>query len=150
MIVLTAASLAVAPAVAPAAAWIAPAWTSLRAGLHAAPLVAIRAVEQGAGGGRGGYLGLRVHRAGGRLAAQNRAVVGISEPDHTFGTDGDPVHTICAEECPIRASGILKYPGVLFMPQDRVPPQHAGVGHDDVGARIPAQPVSSPGLQSMI
>ena len=63
MIVLTAVSLAAAPA----AAWIAPAWIGLRAELRAAPLVAIRPVEQGAGGGgRGGYLGLRVHWAGGR------------------------------------------------------------------------------------
>jgi hypothetical protein len=113
-------------AAAPAAAWIAPAWIGLRAELRAAPLVAIRPVEQGAGGGgRGGYLGLRVHWAGGRLAAQNRAVVRISEPDNAFGTDGDPVDTPGANECPIRASDILKYPGVLFMPQDRMPPGHA-------------------------
>jgi hypothetical protein len=121
MIVLTAVSLAAAPV----AAWIAPAWISFRADLRAAPLVAIRPVEQGAGGGRGGYLGLRMHWAGGRLAAQNRAVVRISEPDNAFGTDGDPVHTPGANKCPIRASDILKYPGVLFMPQDRVPPGHA-------------------------
>ena len=121
MIVLTAVSLAAAPA----AAWITPAWTSLRAGLRAAPLVAIRPVGQGAGRGRGGYLGLRVHQAGGRLAAQHRAVVRIPKPDNAFGTDGDPVHTPGANKCPIRASDILKYPGVLFMPQDRMPPGHA-------------------------
>jgi len=122
MIVLTAVSLAAAPVTAS----IAPAWTGLRAGLRAAPLVAIRPVEQGAGAdSRGGYLGLRVHRAGGRLAPQNRAIVRISEPDNAFGTDGDPIHTPGANKCPIRASDILKYPGVLFMPQDRMPPGHA-------------------------
>jgi len=122
MIVLTAVSLAAAPA----AAWIVPAWTSLRAAPRAAPLVAIRTVEQGAGAdGRGGYLGLRVHRAGGRHAPQNRAVVRISEPDNAFGTDSDPVYTPGANKSPVRASDILKYPGILFMPQDRMPPGHA-------------------------
>ncbi len=143
MIVLTAVSAAAGPA----AAWLVPARTSVRAGRP----VAIRPVEQGAGGGgRGGYLGLRVHRAGGRLVPQDRAVVRIPEPDSAFGTDRDPVPTLGANKCPIRASGILRYPSVPFVPEDRRPPGHALVGHDDVGVRIPAQPVRSPGLQSVI
>ena len=122
MIVLTGVSLAAAPAT----AGLVPARTSLRASPRAGRAVAIRPVEQGAGGGgQGGSLGLRVHRAGGRLAPQNRAVVRIPEPDNAFGTDRDPVHTPGANNCPIRASGILKYPSVLFVPEDRMPPGHA-------------------------
>jgi hypothetical protein len=64
-------------------------------------------------------------RAARSVHAENRAVVRIPEPDNAFGTDRDPVHTPGANKCPIRASGILKYPSVLFVPEDRMPPGHA-------------------------
>ena len=77
-----------------------------------------------AGAGRR-YLGGRVHGAGGRFTAQHRAILRITEPDHAIGTDGDPVHTASPDKCPVCASGILKYPCVLFVPERRMTPRHA-------------------------
>jgi hypothetical protein len=91
-----------------------------------------------------------VHRLGSRFAPQHRAVVGIAEPNYTISTNGDAFHTPGADKCPIRTAGILKDPDVLFMPEDGVAPRHAGISQDDVGRRIPAQPVVGSRLQSMI
>jgi hypothetical protein len=93
----------------------------------------------GAGTDGRGDLGLRVHRASGRLAAQDRAIRRIAEPDNAVRTNSDAVHTLGSDKCPIRAADIFKYPGVLFVAQHRVMPRHARVGHDDVRTRIPAQ-----------
>ncbi len=126
----------------------------------AAGLVLNRSVVQhggaglAAGGERAGvgrrYLGGCMHGAGGRLAAQYRAILGITEPDHAIGTDGDPVHAAGPDKRPVCTSRVLKYPCVLFVPERRMTPRHARVGQDDIGARIPAQLVRGPRVQSVV
>jgi hypothetical protein len=83
------------------------------------------------------------HRAllGSRLAAQDGTVIRVAETDDAIGADRDPVHPARPDERAVRAADVLENPGVLLMPQDRVPPRHPRIGHDDIGLRIPAQPV---------
>ena len=82
---------------------------------------AVIAEHAGTGGGRG-YFRRRVHRAGGRLTAQERAVGWITEPDNAVRANSDALYTLGSDKRPIRASEVLKYPGVLFVTEDRVVP----------------------------
>ncbi len=116
-------------------------------GLDGVPAVAFE--RAGTGGGRG-YFRRRVHRTGGWHAAQDRAVRWVTKPDNAVRTDGDPVYTLRPGKCPVRTPDVLKYPGVRFIPENRVTPRHTRVGHDDVGTRIPAQSVRGPRVQSEI
>jgi hypothetical protein len=84
------------------------------------------------------------------FAPQQRAVLGVAEPNNTISTNGDAVHATGVDKCPIRTARILEYPHVLFMTQDSVLPRYAGVSKDDVGRRIPAQSVVGSRLQSMV
>jgi hypothetical protein len=79
-----------------------------------------------------------VRRFGRGFAPQHRSVVRVAQPDNAIDTNGDAVHTVGTNECPICAARILKYPGVLFMPEDGMTPGHAGIIKHDVGRRIPA------------
>jgi hypothetical protein len=63
-----------------------------------------------------------VRGPGGRLTPQDRAVVGIAEPNYTFGTNNDAVHAASTDKRPVCAAGILEYPGVLFMAQHSMTP----------------------------
>ncbi len=98
---------------------------------------AVIAERARAGDGRG-YFRRRVHWADDWLAAQDRAVLRIAEPDHAVRTNGDAVYTLGPDKRPIRTADVFKYPIVLFMPKGRVMPRHPHVGQGDVRARIPA------------
>jgi hypothetical protein len=78
---------------------------------------------------------------GSRLTAQDGTVIRVAETDDAIGADRDPVHPARPDERAVRAADVLEYPGVLLMPQDRMPPRHPRIGHDDIGLRIPAQPI---------
>jgi hypothetical protein len=86
----------------------------------------------------------------GQLAPEHRAVVGVAQPDHAAGGDRELADPPAADERAVRAAGVLQDPRALLMPQDRVPPRHAPVGHDDVGFWVAAQAIRGPGLQSVI
>ena len=72
----------------------------------------------------------------------------MTQVHHAIVADIDPVDPLGPEESPVRATEILKDPGVPVYPQDPVPPRNPRVGHDrDVRLRIPADTVRGPALE---
>ena len=75
------------------------------------------------GRGRGGRRGRSRDHLG--HAAQDRAVVRVTQPHHAFLADLDPVEALHSEECSVGAAEIFYDPGVTFGPHLPVAPRYA-------------------------